>query len=176
MVSFRRKKNQRRKKNTAVTVFVALSLSHAHTRSMHGKRTLPVEIHFFNIVQSREHCIYKLERPVSNLGLHAQKERLADVLCNNNSVSSSPPENNIFSPCLTRPLWDDLNQSIFHIIQAVFFYVLPMAMMALTYTHVASVLWRHEIPGVVVATKNYGQCKLQLVLFFTYTNSGFIST
>ncbi|RUS78670.1 hypothetical protein EGW08_013558, partial [Elysia chlorotica] len=68
---------------------------------------------------------------------------------------------NYTSPYLIvcKPLWDDLNQSIYQILQAVFFYFLPMGMMALTYTHVANVLWRHEIPGVVVYTKSHSQSR-----------------
>ncbi|GFR92005.1 orexin receptor type 2 [Elysia marginata] len=68
---------------------------------------------------------------------------------------------NYTSPYLIqcKPLWDPLNQGIYQIVQSFVFYVLPMGLMALTYTHIASVLWKHEIPGVVVSSKNYGQSR-----------------
>ncbi|BFY99600.1 hypothetical protein BsWGS_02640 [Bradybaena similaris] len=58
---------------------------------------------------------------------------------------------------MCRPSWDALNQGIYHLVLAVLFYVLPMILMALTYTHIAAVLWKHEIPGVVVASKIPGR-------------------
>ncbi|KAH9496803.1 Orexin receptor type 2 [Bulinus truncatus] len=51
------------------------------------------------------------------------------------------------------PTWDDLNQGIYQVIVTVLFYLIPMILMALTYSHIATVLWRHEIPGDVVGTK-----------------------
>ncbi|XP_005106214.1 orexin receptor type 2 [Aplysia californica] len=53
---------------------------------------------------------------------------------------------------LTRcsPSWNSLNQGIYQILVALFFYLLPMVMMGATYTHIATVLWKHEIPGAVV--------------------------
>ncbi|CAG5114609.1 unnamed protein product, partial [Candidula unifasciata] len=58
---------------------------------------------------------------------------------------------------MCRPSWDALNQGIYQLVLAVLFYVLPMILMAMTYTHIASVLWKHEIPGVVVGSKIAGR-------------------
>ncbi|KAK0052134.1 orexin receptor type 2 [Biomphalaria pfeifferi] len=56
-----------------------------------------------------------------------------------------------------RPSWDTTNQGIYHIIVTVVFYLIPMILMAFTYSHIATVLWKHEIPGDVVGTKTQGR-------------------
>lgn len=71
------------------------------------------------------------------------------------SAFEFPLINHRSSSC--RPSWDALNQGIYQLVLALLFYVLPMVLMALTYTHIATVLWKHEIPGVVVGAKISGR-------------------
>ncbi|BFZ16476.1 hypothetical protein BsWGS_19515 [Bradybaena similaris] len=67
--------------------------------------------------------------------------------------------NRISTKLLTmcKPSWDPLNQGIYQIILALIFYVLPMILMGLTYTHIACVLWKRDIPGAIVNVKHSGR-------------------
>ncbi|XP_059140533.1 orexin receptor type 2-like [Physella acuta] len=67
----------------------------------------------------------------------------------------APISSSLFTHC--KPAWDNLNQGVYQIFVVVFFYLLPIVLMTLTYTHIATVLWSREIPGDVVGSKKSGR-------------------
>lgn len=73
----------------------------------------------------------------------------------------------------SRPSWDPLNQGIYQIILALIFYVLPMILMGLTYTHIACVLWKQDIPGAIVNVKHSGNTFIISVMFVCCTQEVF---
>ena len=46
-----------------------------------------------------------------------------------------------------RPAWEPWKQGIYQVILALTMYLAPVVLMVLTYTHIALVLWLHNIPG-----------------------------
>ncbi|KAK3576321.1 hypothetical protein CHS0354_034016 [Potamilus streckersoni] len=55
-----------------------------------------------------------------------------------------------------RPGWESFRQSTYWIVIVLALYVVPMCLMAFTYTHIARVLWSNEIPGTVERSHDCG--------------------
>lgn len=46
-----------------------------------------------------------------------------------------------------KPGWSEEKQTIYQIVVLIVLYIIPMLLMAITYTHIALVLWKGNIPG-----------------------------
>jgi len=61
-----------------------------------------------------------------------------------------------------RPTWAEKSQTIYQVILLIVLYVSPMILMGFTYTHIATVLWKGNIPGAIES----GKCRNAIILFY----------
>lgn len=67
------------------------------------------------------------------------------------------PEKELDTVLLTscRPGWKQNQQMVHQIVLLVLLYVLPLILMGITYTQIAIVLWRGNIPGAIETSKTF---------------------